>query len=168
MSETPSPTPDLSRLRIRRDDPTASSGAARRGWIWPVLLAVVALGVAGLFVLRPQPVAVDVASVSVSGGAGTVTGDGISANGYVVARTKASVSAKIAGQLTYLGVHEGTHVRKGQIVARIESDAYAAAAEAAKAEVGRIEVDLGQARRDLERARALRDQQVVSTHDLED
>jgi RND family efflux transporter MFP subunit len=168
MSETPSPTPELSRLRIRRDDPPAPGGGARRGVLWLVLLVVAALGTAGFFVLRPPPVAVEVANVSVSGGAGSVTGEGITANGYVVARTKASVSAKIAGQLTYLGVHEGSHVRAGEIVARIESDAYSAAAEAAKAEVGRIEVDLAQARRDLERARSLRDQQVVSTRDLED
>ena len=167
MSETPN-VPDLSRLRIRRDTPAASGGSARRGWVWLVLLAVVALAAAGFFVLRPRPVEVEVASATVSGGAGAVTGAGISANGYVVARTKASVSAKIAGQLTYLGVHEGSHVRSGEILARIESDAYAAAAEAAKAEIGRIDVDLAQARRDLERAKALSGQQVLSTHDLED
>src|SRR5262245_37455849 len=168
MSETPSPTPELSRLRIRRDAPPASSGGARRSLPWLIIVVVAVLGAAGFFTFRPRPVAVDVANVSVVGGAGAVTGEGITANGYVVARTKASVSAKIAGQLTYLGVHEGSHVRAGEIVARIESDAYRAAAAAAKAEVGRAEVDLAQARRDLERARTLRDQQVVSTHDLED
>ncbi len=167
MSETPS-TPDLSRLRIRRDDAPPSGGPVRRSWLWLAPLVLAVLGTGGFFALRQQPVMVEVASVAVSGGTGSVTGEGISANGYVVARTKASVSAKIAGQLTYLGVHEGSHVRAGEIIARIESDAYSAAAEAAKAQVGRIEVDLAQARRDLERARSLRDQQVISSHDLED
>ena len=112
MSDTPG-TPDLSQLRIRRDDPPTVGGSARRGWIWLVLLGVATLGTAGFFVLRPQPVAVEVATVSVSGGSGSVTGEGISANGYVVARKKASVSAKTAGQLVYLGVHEGSDVRAG-------------------------------------------------------
>jgi HlyD family secretion protein len=166
MSDTPG-TPDLSQLRIRRDEPVASSGAARRGWIW-IAVVVAVIAIAGFIAFRPRPVSVEVASVSMSGGSGRVTGEGISANGYVVARTKASVSAKIAGQLVYLGVHEGSHVRTGQILARIESDAYAAAVEAARAEVGRSDADLTQARRDLERARALRDQQVLATRDLED
>ena len=165
MSETPA-APDLSRLRIRRDPTLASGGAPDHAWIWLVILVLFA-ALAGVLVLRPRTVEVEVATATVSGG-GAVTGDGISANGYVVARTKASVSAKIAGQLTYLGVHEGSHVRAGEIVARIESDAYAAATEAAKAEIGRIDVDLAQARRDLERAKTLSGQQVLSTHDLED
>ena len=167
MSETPS-APDLSRLRIRRDAPAATTGSARRGWIWFVAIALLALATAGFFVLRPRPIEVEVASVTVSGGGGSVTGEGISANGYVVARTKASVSAKIAGRLVYLGVHEGSHVRINEIIARIESDTYAAAAEAARAEIGRIDVDLAQARRDLERAKTLSDQQVLSGRDLED
>ena len=167
MSDTPN-APDLSRLRIRRDDSPAAGGARGRGWIWLVLIVLVIGAAAGYFVMRRQPVPVEVASVSVSGGAGAVTGEGISANGYVVARTKASVSAKIAGQLTYLGVNEGSHVRAGQILARIESDAYAAATEAAKAEVGRIEVDLAQARRELERARALGEQKLLPAREVED
>src|SRR5262245_10531924 len=125
MSESPS-VPDLSRLRIRRDEPPPSRGS-RRAWVVVVPLVVLALLAAGWFAARARPIEVRVASVTVTGGGGAMTGAGITANGYVVARTKASVSAKIAGQLTYLGVHEGTHVRTGQVIARIESDAYAAA-----------------------------------------
>ena len=136
--------------------------------MWGIALLVVGGAVAAFFVLRPKPVVVEVANVSVSGGAGSVTGEGISANGYVVARTKASVSAKIAGRLAYLGVHEGSRVKRGEVIARIESDAYAATSDAARADIARIEVDMTQARRDLERARALSTQQVLSTRDLED
>src|SRR5262249_38087384 len=117
--------------------------------------------------LRPHTLEVETTSVSVTGGGGAVTGQGISANGYVVARTKASVSARIAGQLTYLGVHEGSHLEKGQVLARIESDAYAAAVEAAKAEVSRNEVELAQARRGLERTRSLIAENVLAKTDLE-
>jgi len=43
-------------------------------------------------------------SVRVATGGGTISAAGITANGYVVARTKASVSAKVFGRLAYLGV----------------------------------------------------------------
>src|SRR4029079_17831883 len=48
------------------------------------------------------------------------------------------------------------------------SDVYAAGAQAAKADLARLEVELAQARRDLERAKRLLEQQVISQHDLED
>ena len=167
MPDTPS-APDLSRLRIQRDVPSASGGSGRRGWLWGVLLLLVVGAIVAFLVLRPKPVVVEVASASISGGAGSVAGEGISANGYVVARTKASVSAKIAGRLAYLGVHEGSRVKRGEVIARIESDAYAAASDAVRADIARIEVDMAQARRDLERARTLSSQQVLSTRDFED
>ena len=167
MTESPS-APDLSRLRIRRDEPAATGGSTSRGWLGIVAALLLVAVVAAFFVLRPKPLLVVVASASVSGGAGSITGEGISANGYVVARTKASVSAKIAGRLAYLGVHEGSRVKRGEIIARIESDTYAAASDAARADIARIEVDIAQARRDFERTRTLNTQQVLSTRDLED
>jgi multidrug efflux pump subunit AcrA (membrane-fusion protein) len=133
MSETPSiPPPDLSRLRIQRDEPAASSGGSRRPWIAVAIVLLVVAVAAAALLTRPKLADVRVATVTTTGG-GTETGAGISANGYVVARTKASVSAKIAGRLSYLGVHEGSEVKTGQVIARIESDVYAAAAQAAKA-----------------------------------
>jgi RND family efflux transporter MFP subunit len=159
---------DLSRLRINRG--ASDSGhprAGRRVLGWWLLIAIALLGIAAWVALRPRALGVTVASASVTGGAGSATGDGITANGYVVARTKASVSAKVAGQLEYLGVHEGSKVRHGQVLARIESAAYAAALDAARAEAARAEVELAQGRRELERARALRDQSLISAVDLE-
>jgi RND family efflux transporter MFP subunit len=160
-------TPDLSRLRIDRDAPSANAGNGRRTFI--LIAAIVMVGLAALAYLasRPRAIEVKVASASVTGGESQVTGEGITANGYVVARTKASVSAKIAGRLEYLAVHEGSFVKKGEIMARIESPGYAAALAAARAEVHRIEVELAQAKRDLERSRSLRQQDVISGADLE-
>src|SRR6266480_1449420 len=139
------PTPDLSQLRIRRDAPSAG---ARRGAggvaLWILLGAVVAA----------------------SGGA-AASGEGISANGYVVARTKASVSAKIPGRMEYLGVREGSEVKRGKIIARLESGDYQAALNAARATVAETEAQLVQARRDVYRARRLRQDQVISDVEVE-
>ena len=156
--------PDISALRINRDAPRATSGSRWKVWLLGVAVLVIA-GVAFALLRAPRAIEVQVAPVSVTGGgAGS---SGISANGYVVARTKASVSAKIAGRLEYLGVTEGSHVRQGEVIARIESNIYRAELQAAKAQITEAQAQLVQARRDLERAKKLRDQGVIATSDLE-
>jgi RND family efflux transporter MFP subunit len=77
------------------------------------------------------------------------------------------VSAKVPGRLRYLGVHEGSYVKQGQIIAGLENRDYAAARDAAKASVARAEAERAQARRDLTRAESLRERQVISENDLE-
>jgi RND family efflux transporter MFP subunit len=163
MSSTP---PDLSRLRIERPTTAPVPGRSRRVLLF-VLPAVLVAVVAGLMLTRPRPLVVRTVAVQTTGGAGALAGEGISANGYVVARTKASVSAKIAGRLEYLGANEGTRVRRGEVIARIESPGYVAAVAQARAEIARIQVELAQARRDLERARTLRQQNVISDVEVE-
>lgn len=156
---------DLSSLRIHREEPAPRGTRTRRRWVIGgslLLLAGLAL-VAAL--QRPRAMEVSVATATATGGGGA--GGGITANGYVVARTKASVAAKIPGRMTFLGVHEGSHLRKGEVIARLESADYRAALGAARAEAARIEVELAQARRDLERARKLRQQELISDADLE-
>jgi RND family efflux transporter MFP subunit len=86
----------------------------------------------------------------------------------VVARTKASVAAKIAGRLAYLGVAEGSHVKKNEIMARIEGQDILAALEAARANEGEAAAQAAQARSDLARAEALHARGAISTVELED
>jgi RND family efflux transporter MFP subunit len=158
--------PDLSQLRINRDQPAEPP---RRGRMIGAIVAVVVVAVAvTAFVLfgRSRPLEVKVATASATGG-GEILGEGISANGYVVARTKASVSAKIPGRLEYLGVREGSNVKRGEVIARIESADYQAALGAARADVAQIEAQLVQARRDLERAKLLEQQKVISSVEAE-
>ena len=158
--------PDLSRLRIDRgDDPPPRRVLTRAGWLI-ALLAVVVLGGAAWLLLAPHAVDVEVATAEATGG-GSLSSAGITANGYVVARTKASVSAKVPGRMAYLGVSEGSHVKRGQIIARLESADFAAALAAAKATAAQNEAQLEQDRRDLARAKTLREQNVISQTDLE-
>jgi RND family efflux transporter MFP subunit len=161
MSTTP---PDLSSLRIQRDEP--SSRRSRRGIGWLVGLGLLAALVAAGVLLRPRPTVVEIATAAVSGGSGA-GGAGITANGYVVARTKASVSAKTMARLDYLGVHEGSRVRKGEVIARLESGDVAAQLLAARANEAEITAQLAQAQRDLERAQRLAAGLVLSPADLE-
>ena len=161
-----SSTPDLASLRIDRDAATPQPPGRRRGAAIAIAACAIVAIAAALFLSRGRATEVQVASVSVSGGAGAADA-GISANGYVVARTKASVSAKVPGRMEYLGVHEGSHVRRGDVIARIESGNQQASVRSARADLLQIQAQLGQARRDLERARALTRENVLSRADLE-
>ena len=162
MSTAP---PDLSSLRIPRDDPASSpAGGRRRGWL--IAAGAVAVVVVAFLVLRSRPAPVEAATVATTGGA-PAAGEGITANGYVVARTKASVAAKISGQLEYLGVSEGSRLRKGDVLARIESGDQQAALAQARAAQAQAQASLEQGRRDLERAQRLATEQVLSAADLE-
>ena len=142
--------PDLGRLRIDRDAP--SPGVSRALMISVGIAVAAVVLVAGAFVVlkRTGAVSVKVVRAEVTGGAGG-TATGITANGYVVARTKASVSSKVAGRLEYLGVTEGTRVRKGDIIARLEHEDYAA-------QVAQADAQLSQARAALVEAETTRDQ----------
>ncbi|MSR05866.1 MAG: hypothetical protein EXR93_02165 [Gemmatimonadetes bacterium] len=96
---------DLSRLRINRDEP---SPEMRRGLKLSIYLFTGAAVMVGGFLLWSRgsgPVDVQATIVQISG-SGSGAPAGISANGYVVAETKASVSSKVAGRLEDLFVTE--------------------------------------------------------------
>ena len=158
--------PDLAELRIDRTPPPRRG---MPGWLRAAVVFV-AVGVVGFFALRlsrgSAAVTVTAGTAEATGG-GSATGAGISANGYVVARTKASVSSKILGRLAWIGVTEGSQVRLNQIIARLESADYEAALLAANATVAQLDAQHVQAQRDLKRAQSLRQQNLVSDADLE-
>ena len=162
----PSGPPDLAELRIDRTPPPRRGVP---GWLRAVVVFV-AVAVVGFFALRlsrgSAAVTVTAGTAEATGG-GSATGAGISANGYVVARTKASVSSKILGRLAWIGVTEGSQVRLNQIIARLESADYEAALLAANATVAQLDAQHVQAQRDLKRAQSLRQQNLVSDADLE-
>ena len=163
--------PDLSGLTIDRDRPAPGSARALRRNLM-LAAAVVVLVLSGLFFLRgPRGIRVEVAVAEVAGGSDG-QGVGITANGYVVARTQASVSSRISGRLEYLGVEEGSVVRKGDVLARLENADYRAAVAQAEAELVRAgaglreaEADRGRIAMDVERARELhrRDFETLET-----
>jgi HlyD family secretion protein len=115
--ETSRPAPDLSALRIRREPEKSSSP---RGWLLGGAVLVVAIGAAAYFLagrsLRPRTVEAVTASLLTEGQATTV----LTATGYVEAERKADLSPKITSRITELNVTEGTRVKKGDIVARLD------------------------------------------------
>jgi RND family efflux transporter MFP subunit len=115
--ETSRPAPDLSALRIRRE-PEKARGP--KGWLLGGAVLVVAIGAAAYFFagrsLRPRTVEVVTASLLTEGQASTV----LTATGYVEAERKADLSPKITSRVTELNVTEGTRVKRGDVVARLD------------------------------------------------
>ncbi|HVD76558.1 MAG TPA: efflux RND transporter periplasmic adaptor subunit [Vicinamibacteria bacterium] len=91
----------------------------------------------------------------------------LTASGYVVARRKAVVSAKIQGRLAALRVEEGSRVRQNEVIARLESQDYEAQVQRARAALQRAQADLGESRRQLDLARRLTDEKIMSIDQLQ-
>jgi len=160
------PVHDLSKLRIDRSTPPPPT--SRRAWI---IGAVVVLVIAGGLIAREMlggavPVQVVVASpIDQANGASGGEGGGIAvtANGYVVARTRASVAAKLPGRLAALYVDGGSYVLRGALLAQIENDDFVAAVEearanvaSARAQLAEMQSDRDQARREADRLQGIR------------
>jgi RND family efflux transporter MFP subunit len=159
----------LESLRIERDRPAA------RPWRWIAVICVIAAVAAlAIYVARTRPDlalrAVEVETIHPAVRAAATASAGtplMTASGYVVARRKAVVSAKIQGRLAELKVEEGSHVREGEIIARLESADYEAQIAVAKAQIQRSEADLAEARRQFRIAQQLARDNVYSRDQLD-
>jgi RND family efflux transporter MFP subunit len=83
---------------------------------------------------------------------------GLVASGYVVARRKATVAAQVTGKVVEVLVHEGMMVKKGDVLARLDSvlperDLAVARSKADTAEawIGAVDADLQDAERQMNR-----------------
>jgi RND family efflux transporter MFP subunit len=153
----------LRQLKIDRSQREVVHTAPPR-WPWIVgalALVLLALGIGGWWIYAHRAIAVRTATATAPGNdneAGAV----LQATGYVTARRQATVSAQITGTLTDVLIEEGDHVRKGQVLARLEDSAYRAnldaaqaSARAAQAQVAQLQAQLAQARHDATRQEAL-------------
>lgn len=177
----PTPLPDLAKLRIDRDSPPPG---VRRAVVRNAIFAAIVFGLAAavLFVLRERSVpavqtivamaSTDPGSKGGAGGAAT----SVTANGYIVARTRASVSSKVPGRLAFLGVSEGSYVTEGEVIARLENGDYDAQVAEATANLAtshaqqvESEADRDQQQNDAKRLRDIRVQnkQLVSQQEVD-
>jgi RND family efflux transporter MFP subunit len=108
---------DLSRLHINRDSVPARRQVPR--WLLWCGLALIVIGAAFGWQRQHALVVVQVASVSQAYPSQAYTQ--LNATGYVVAQRKAAVASKATGRLEWLKVREGSVVKAGEIVARLES-----------------------------------------------
>jgi RND family efflux transporter MFP subunit len=150
---------ELAALKIEREPESTGS----RRWLGWLILAILLVAVAGgswWWFTRERPIEVETAAVVVrqAGAQASV----LNATGYVTARRRATVSAKITGKVIAVNVEEGMAIREGQILARLDDETQRAAvalaeaqAEAARRSVNESEVRLAEARITLERVSKL-------------
>ncbi len=160
---------DLSKLRIERGDGTSAPGITRRRRrriVWIIgLLVVASVAVAVLRFRATIPVEVATVSAVYPSQAYTL----LNATGYVVAQRKAAVASKATGRLEWLGVREGSRVKEGEVLARLENldvtaqmDQAAANVRLAQANLEQGQAELEEAERALKRSRELLERKFVS------
>lgn len=155
---------DLSKLKIDRSS-TAPAGNApkrRRPWMRIAVTAAVAFAVViGLIVHSRSKQSVETATVVKTSPSQNYTL--LNATGYAVAQRKAALSSKASGRLEWLGVLEGSRVKKNELVARLENRDVAASLSQAAANVQVAQANLEQGQAELRDAESayLRSQKLL-------
>ena len=142
----------------------------KRGQTSPLLYGAAGIGViaiaAAAWFFWPDnrvPVHAITATAQGSGAAGT----SLDASGYVVARRKATLSAKILGKVSEVNFEEGQSVKEGDIVARLDDSNYQAALRQAQALLGQAKAAFENAAPIYNRYQALKIQGAISTDAVE-
>jgi RND family efflux transporter MFP subunit len=142
---------DLSKLKIDKSQITVSKQKRKRSTYlagaFLLIILIVVLYFAGFFTSTHT---VQVTSVSLIYPSQTFTS--LNASGYVVAQRKSAVASKVSGRLVSLAVEEGSKVKKGQVIARLENEDAIAARDQAEANLKVAGFNLDQAHAELKDA----------------
>jgi RND family efflux transporter MFP subunit len=134
--------PDLSKLRIDRS--LAPVRRKRRGrWIALALAALVVVAALVAYALQPKVFTVQTTAVVTSYPSQQYVV--LNATGYVVAQRKAAIASKATGRLEWLGVTEGSRVKEGDLIARLDNRDVVAQAQMAEANVKAAAASIDQA-----------------------
>jgi len=123
-AKTPTSAPAAARLaglKIQRGGP---QGGRRRRRRWPAAVAVIVA--AGVFWLVLVPRRAEVQVTPVQTAYASQQYQQLAASGYVVAQRRAAVASKATGRLMELTVREGSVLKKGDLIARVDSSDVAA------------------------------------------
>ena len=125
-------TPDLSKLTISRDQ-KAFSGKKSGRRKWAIIPVFIAVAIAIVVAWRSGGGTQQVESGIVASAYPSQAITALNATGRVSAQRKAAVSTKATGRLEFLGVQEGSIVKAGDILARIENRDVSATQDQAQA-----------------------------------
>jgi HlyD family secretion protein len=148
-------TPDISKLKIERGAKAQVPGqrSKRRRWI-RIAAVVVAVGIGGKVAMGQFAGKPSVETVAVAQSYPSQSYTLLNATGYVVAQRKAALSSKATGRLEWLGVLEGSKVKKDEVVARLENRDVGASLGQAQANVKVAQANLEQGQAELQDAQA--------------
>jgi HlyD family secretion protein len=154
MSETPADKTPVRASTAARLTPlgAARAGATggalqplkrrRRWWLWLVLALLLAAGIAFMALNKRT----EVQAASVLSAFPSAQYAQLTASGYVVAQRRAAVSSKASGRLVELLVREGSAVKAGDLIGKLDAADVQATAQAAQAGVAQAQAGVAQAR----------------------
>ncbi len=154
---------DLSKLRLDKSGGPSRTGRKPRARIIAAVVAVLAV----ILVLVAVNPAIEVETAAVAKVYPSQAFTLLNASGYVVAQRKAAVASKATGRLEWLGVEEGSTVRSGQVLARLENRDVVAAADQAAANLNSAKADLADAQQNYDRMQDLRAKGFIAQADFD-
>jgi RND family efflux transporter MFP subunit len=146
------PAEDIVKLKIEKSEKIAGPNRRRKK---PLVIAVVVLLLliaGGLYfggILVPA-VSVDVTTISQFYPSQSISL--LNASGYIVAQRKAAVASKVTGRLEALMVEEGSKVKQGDVIARMENIDVSAVRDQTAANLNTVRAALEQARAERDNA----------------
>jgi len=154
---------DLSKLKI--DKTVRTFRPVKRKKLIYLVVVILLIIVAGFLYFSgfiSPAIPVEVASISQVYPSQTISQ--LNASGYVVAQRKAAVASKITGRLVSLMVEEGSRVKEGQVIAKLESEDAVAARDQAEANLKVVRANLEGAKAEFEEASLIfnRDKQLLA------
>lgn len=142
----------LHELRIERGQRDDDEPSPRWPWIIGIVVAIIIIAGIAAFALRGRAATVETSTAVAASSSNDAAV--LQATGYVVARRQATVSAPIIGTLTEVHVQEGEHVKKGQVLARLDPTAYQAQLDSANAQYAAAQAAVVKVRATLQQDRA--------------
>ena len=162
---------DLSKLKIDRTLAPIQTRRRRRWWWLAALVLLIAVPSAW-FLLNPRAVAVQTTPIVTTYPSQQFVV--LNSSGYVVAQRKAAIASKASGRLEWLGVAEGSRVKAGDVIARLDArdvaaqlDSAAANVKVARAGLAQAEAENRDATSSLKRTQDLIKQKFVSESALD-
>lgn len=119
--------------------------------IWILLAVALALAVFVAIRSKNKPKGED---VEIEKAAKRTIKETVAASGKVFPEAEIKISSDVSGEIVELHVEEGDSVRMGQILAKIDPDAYQSAVERGIASVNNAKANLANSRAGIERSRA--------------
>jgi len=168
------PVEDIAKLKIEKSEKIIKPGRRRKKPLFIAAIVLLHLIGASLYyfgVLVPA-VSVDVTTISPFYPSQSMSL--LNASGYIVAQRKASVASKVTGRLVALMVEEGSKIKEGDVIARMENidvsavrDQVAANLNITHATLEQTRADMDNARKEYERYKQLVTKDYVSRSDYE-
>jgi RND family efflux transporter MFP subunit len=171
-STTPKPAPSLASLRI---DASKRGGSRAGKWfgIAAAILGVIVIAVGLAAAFRTRKPEVELAA-AIAPSDGPAAGALLNASGYVTPQRRATVAAKITAKVITVYITEGMYVPKDFVLAQLDDSDYRvslastkADRDATQAQIADLQVQLGNADRELKRSKALADAGIQTPEQLD-